>query len=103
MDENSILEQLEELEKSFGIQIRSEAIKQDDDLVKVVGGLRLLKGEYVSIINSKATEMDRIWTLATALRSIVTEEDIDHGRRRQNEKESAVNRRAEVLGKAKNS
>jgi len=68
MDENTIIEQLEELIKSFGIQIRNEAIKQDEDLVKVVGGLCLLKGEYVLIINSKSTAIDRIWTLATALK-----------------------------------
>jgi len=68
MDENTIIEQLEELIKSFGIQIRCEAIKQDEDLVNVVGGLCLLRGEYVLIINSKATTMDRIKTLATALK-----------------------------------
>ncbi len=68
MDENTLIEQLEELVKSFGIQIRSEAIKQDEDLVKVVGGLCLLKGEYVLIINSRATTMERINTLATALK-----------------------------------
>ena len=68
MDENTIIEQLEELVKSFGIQIRSEAIKQDEDLVKVVGGLCLLRGEYILIINSKATTMERIKTLATALK-----------------------------------
>jgi hypothetical protein len=68
MDENTIIEELEELIKSFGIQIRSEAIKQDEDLVKVVGGLCLLKGEYVLIINSKATTTDRVKTLATALK-----------------------------------
>ena len=68
MDENTIIDQLEELVKSFGVQIRSEAIKQDEDLVRVVGGLCLLKGEYVLIINSKASTMERIWTLATALK-----------------------------------
>jgi N-dimethylarginine dimethylaminohydrolase len=68
MDESTIIEQLEELIKSFGIQIRCEAIKQDEDLVNVVGGLCLLRGEYVLIINSKATTMDRIKTLATALK-----------------------------------
>ncbi len=68
MDENTIIEQLEELVKTFGIQIRSEAIKQDEDPVRVVGGLCLLKGEYVLIINSKASTMERIWTLATALK-----------------------------------
>ena len=55
MDENTIIEQLEDLIKSIGIQIRCEAIKQDEDLVNVVGGLCLLRGEYVLIINSKAT------------------------------------------------
>ncbi len=68
MDEKTIAEQLEELAKTFGIQIRNEAIKQDEDLVRVVGGLCRLKGEYVLIINSKATTRDRIWTLATALK-----------------------------------
>jgi hypothetical protein len=68
MDESTIIEQLEELVKSFGIQIRSEPIKQDEDLVRVVGGLCLLKGEYILIINSKATMMERINTLATALK-----------------------------------
>ena len=33
MDENTIIEELEELTKSFGIQIRHEPIKQDEDLV----------------------------------------------------------------------
>jgi N-dimethylarginine dimethylaminohydrolase len=68
MDESAIIEQLEELIKSFGVHIRSEPIKQDEDLVKVFGGLCLLRGKYVLIINSKTTTMDRIKTLATALR-----------------------------------
>jgi hypothetical protein len=68
MDENTIIDQLEELIKSFGVQIRREPIKQDEDLFKVVGGLCLLRGEYVLIISSKATTMDRINTLATALK-----------------------------------
>jgi hypothetical protein len=68
MDQNAIIDQLEELIKSFGVQIRCEPVKQDEDLVKVVGGLCLLRGEYVLIINSKATKMDRIKTLATALK-----------------------------------
>jgi len=68
MDENIIIEQLEELIKGFGIQIRHEAIKQDEDLVNVAGGLCLLRGEYILIINSKTTTMDKIKTLATALK-----------------------------------
>jgi len=68
MDENIIIDQLQELIEGFGVRIRREAIKQDEDSINVVGGLCLLKGEYVLIINSKATTMDRIKTLATALK-----------------------------------
>jgi len=68
MDENAIIEQLEELIKSFGVQIRCEHLKQDEDLVKVVRGLCLLRGEYILIINSKVTTMEKIKTLATALK-----------------------------------
>jgi len=68
MDENTILDQLEELIKRFGVQIRHEAIRQDEDSVHVIGGLCLLRGEYVLIINSKATIRDKIWTLGIALK-----------------------------------
>jgi N-dimethylarginine dimethylaminohydrolase len=68
MDENTIIEQLEELIEGFGIRIRHEAIKQDEDSINGAGGLCLLKGEYVLIINSRATMMDRIRTLAMALK-----------------------------------
>jgi hypothetical protein len=68
MDENIIIEQLEELIERFGVQIRHEAIEQDEDSVNIVGGLCLLKGEYVLIINSKATIRDKIKTLGMALK-----------------------------------
>jgi len=68
MDENTILDQLEELIERFGVQIRHEAIRQDEDSVHVTGGLCLLRGEYVLIINSKATIRDKIWTLGIALK-----------------------------------
>jgi hypothetical protein len=68
MDERTIIDHLEELAERFGIQIRYEAIKQDEDSINVVGGLCLLKGEYVLIINSKATVKDRIQTLAMAVK-----------------------------------
>jgi hypothetical protein len=68
MDEGTIIDHLEELAERFGIQIRYEAIKQDEDSINVVGGLCLLKGEYVLIINSKATVKDRIKTLAMAVK-----------------------------------
>jgi hypothetical protein len=74
MDENAIIEELEELTKTFGVQIRHEAIKQEEDLVNIVGGLCVLRGKYVLIINSKATAIERINTLATALKHF----DLDH-------------------------
>jgi hypothetical protein len=68
VDEEAIIDQLEELAREFGIQIRYEAIEQDEESKQVAGGLCLLKGEYILIINSKATAKDRIRTLAEALR-----------------------------------
>ena len=68
MDENSILDQLEELIERFGVKIRHEAIRQDEYSVHVIGGLCLLKGEYVLIVNSKAAIRDKIWALGTALK-----------------------------------
>ncbi len=68
MDENTILDQLEELIERFGVRIRYEAIRQDEDSVHVIGGLCLLKGEYVVIINSKAAITDKIWALGIALK-----------------------------------
>jgi len=68
MDERTIIDHLEELAERFGVQIRYEAIKQDEDSLNVVGGLCLFKGEYVLIINSKATVKDRIKTLAMAVK-----------------------------------
>jgi hypothetical protein len=68
MDENSLVGFLEELAERLGVKIRYEAIRQDEDAVFVAGGLCLLKGEYVLIVNSRATVRDRIHTLATALK-----------------------------------
>jgi len=68
MDENSLIDLLEELAEGFRVKIRYEAIRQDEDAVFVAGGLCLLKGEYVLIVNSKATVKERIHTLATALK-----------------------------------
>ncbi len=49
------------------MQIRYEAIKQDEESQKVSGGLCVLKGESLLIINSKATGKDKIRVLAEAL------------------------------------
>ena len=68
MDENALTDLLEEVIERFGVRIRYEAIRQDEDSGKVVGGLCYLRGEYVLIVNSNATVRDRINTLATALK-----------------------------------
>jgi hypothetical protein len=68
MNEDILIDHLEELAEGFGIQIRYEPIKQDEDSTNVVGGLCLLKGEYVLIINSKARVKDRINALAMAVK-----------------------------------
>ena len=68
MDEGDIIIQLEELAKKFGVQIRHEAIMQEEDLTFVDGGLCLFKGEYVLIIDPKAPVKDRIRILAVALK-----------------------------------
>jgi hypothetical protein len=39
------MDDLEELAERFGIKMRYEAIKQDEDSINIVEGLRLLKGE----------------------------------------------------------
>ncbi len=68
MGENTILDQLMELIERLGVKIRHEPIRQDEDSAHVLGGLCLLRGGYVLIINSKATVRDKIWTLGTALK-----------------------------------
>jgi hypothetical protein len=68
MNEETLIDYLEELAEGFGIQIRYEAISQEEDLTYVVGGLCLLKGEYVLIINPKAAVKDRMNALAMAVK-----------------------------------
>ena len=70
MDEGAIIIQLEELagEIRRTNPLYNESIKQDEDLTLVVGGLCLFEGEYVLIINPKASVKDKIRTLAVALK-----------------------------------
>ena len=67
MDEITAVEEFEKLAENLGIQIRYEPIRQDEDFVRVVGGLCLLRGKYVVIIDSKAAMGEKIRTLAEAL------------------------------------
>ena len=69
MDESTIIRQLEALAVTFGLQIRYEPIRIDDDLPNVPGGVCRLKGDNVLIINSTATVRDKINTLAEAVKN----------------------------------
>ena len=68
INDDTIIDYLEELAESFGVEIRYEIIKQEEDLSFMVGGLCLLKGEYVLIVNPKATTKGKIKTLAMAVK-----------------------------------
>ena len=65
MEENTILGQLEDLARSLTIEVRYEPINKQGSFFP--GGLCRLKGEYVLIINSKATIKDKVHALAKAV------------------------------------
>jgi hypothetical protein len=69
MDESTIIRQLEVLAVTFGLQIRYEPIRIDDNLPNVPGGVCRLKGDNVLIINSNSTVQDKINTLAEAVKN----------------------------------
>jgi len=68
MDKKTLTDLLEDLIERFSIRICYEAIKQDEDSPKLLGGLCLLRGEYVLIINSNTTVEDRVECLGRALK-----------------------------------
>ena len=68
MDQKTLTDLLEELIERLNLRIRYETIKQDEDSVKVIGGLCRLRGEYVLIVNSNTTVEDRTETLGRALK-----------------------------------
>ena len=68
LNDETIIDYLEELVERFEVKIRYEVIQQEDDLPYVAGGLCLLRGEYVLIINSKASLRERMSTLIMALK-----------------------------------
>jgi len=68
MDDYAIIEQLKKLAKGFGIQFRYEPISFEEETINVVGGLCKLRGKPLLIINSKATEKDKIKIFVQALR-----------------------------------
>jgi hypothetical protein len=67
LDENTLLSQLEELAETLNINVRYESFKGEGAFS--TGGLCKLKGEYLLIINSKASVRDKADAIAGALKS----------------------------------
>ena len=67
MDEDAVLGQLEELARGLGVEIRYESIIIDEETINAVGGLCILRGEHLLIINSNATISEKIKAFAKAL------------------------------------
>ena len=65
MDEKNLLGQLETLAQNLSVQVRYDPMTHEGTFS--AGGLCRLKGQYVLIINSKATTRDKIDALARAL------------------------------------
>ena len=67
MDEDVVIEQLEELARMLGIEVRYESISLEEETINVVGGFCVLRGENLLIINSKVRMKDKIKVFAQAL------------------------------------
>ena len=65
MEENSLLAQFEELANNLNVEVRYEPIKREGSFYP--GGLCIIKGKYVIIINTQANTRDRLETIAGAL------------------------------------
>jgi N-dimethylarginine dimethylaminohydrolase len=72
LDESAVLRELEELARSLDVEVRYENLKREGGFTS--GGLCRLKGRYLLVINSKATNRDKIEALASAL----TRFDLSH-------------------------
>jgi hypothetical protein len=65
LDERSLLGQLEDLARGLGIEVRYEMLKREGAFTQ--GGLCRLKGQYLLLVNSKATNREKIEALAMAV------------------------------------
>jgi hypothetical protein len=74
MEEDVVIEQLEELARGFGIEVRYEPISFKEEMINTAGGLCILRGENLLVINSKATVRDKIKVFVQALSHF----DLDH-------------------------
>ena len=68
MDDLQILDLLEELAESLGLQISYESIWLDEELGSRPGGYCLLKGQRLVIINPRVSAREKIRILSEALR-----------------------------------
>ena len=66
MDDEILLSQLEELAERLGILVRDENINIDD--VSSTGGLCMVEGQHVLILNSKTSLQEKIHVAIRALR-----------------------------------
>ena len=65
MNEEVLLNQLEELAEKIGILVRDENINIEESSSN--GGLCRVEGEYILILNSKATIKEKIQVIIKAL------------------------------------
>jgi hypothetical protein len=65
LDEQERLEQLEELARNLGIEVRYETFKGEGSFS--TGGLCKVHGKHLLIINTRATPGDRIKAIAGAV------------------------------------
>ena len=65
MNEDVLLNQLEDLAEKLGILVRDENINSEES--SSAGGLCLIEGEYVLILNSKVTVKEKNQVMINAL------------------------------------
>ena len=65
MEESAFLNELEEVARSLGIEVRYENLKREGGFIS--GGLCRLKGQYLLIVNSRAAARDKVEVLAGAV------------------------------------
>jgi hypothetical protein len=65
LDESALIKELEEIARRLGIEVRYENLKKEGGFTS--GGLCLLKGQYLLIVNSRAAARDKIDALAAAV------------------------------------
>ena len=68
MEEPQIVDLFEELAESLGLQISYEPIRLDEELGSRPGGICLLKGERLIIINPNASMREKIRILSEAVK-----------------------------------